>query len=105
MALVSVFRSTPHLPSQPCSPRCPASWVAHLADIVRGRRGQPGRAPALGDGGGPLQAGGRGKGRGGAAAPTPVARIGHWLASWVGSRKTEAGRGYSVRGFSQTSGR
>ena len=34
MALVSVFRSTSHLPSQPCSPRCPASWVAHLAFSV-----------------------------------------------------------------------
>ena len=31
MALVSIFRPTSHLPSQPCSPRCPAFWMAHLA--------------------------------------------------------------------------
>ena len=31
MALVSIFRPTSHLPSQLCSPRCAAFWMAHLA--------------------------------------------------------------------------
>ena len=31
MALVSIFRPTSHLPSQLCSPRCEAFWMAHLA--------------------------------------------------------------------------
>ena len=31
MALVSIFRPTSHLPSQLCSPRCVAFWMAHLA--------------------------------------------------------------------------
>ena len=31
MALVSIFRPTSHLPSQLCSPRGVAFWMAHLA--------------------------------------------------------------------------
>ena len=31
MALVSIFRPTSHLPSQLCSPRSVAFWMAHLA--------------------------------------------------------------------------
>ena len=31
MTLVSIFRLTSHLPSQLCSPRCVAFWMAHLA--------------------------------------------------------------------------
>ena len=31
MALVSIFRPTSHLPSQPCSPWFVAFWMAHLA--------------------------------------------------------------------------
>ena len=31
MALVSIFCPTSHLPSQLCSPRCAAFWMAHLA--------------------------------------------------------------------------
>ena len=31
MTLMSIFRPTSHLPSQLCSPRCAAFWMAHLA--------------------------------------------------------------------------
>ena len=31
MTLVSIFRPTSHLPSQLCSPRGVAFWMAHLA--------------------------------------------------------------------------